>query len=51
MKIKIAAPKRRNAVARDLLSPKYRQRVVPNKKRASKLGEKLSKNEAELIKY
>lgn len=35
-KIKIAAPKKRNAVARDLLSPKYRQRVEPNKKREQK---------------
>jgi len=26
----------RNPVARDLLTPKYRQRVVPNKKRAAK---------------
>jgi len=28
--------KRRDPVARDLLSVKYRQRVVPNKKRAAK---------------
>lgn len=30
--------KKRDPIARDLLTPKYRQRVVPNKKRASKTG-------------
>lgn len=29
-------PRRRDPVARDLLTPKYRQRVVPNKKRDAK---------------
>ena len=33
---KLPAPKRRDPIARDLLSPKYRQRVVPNKKRDAK---------------
>ena len=28
----------RDPIARDLLTPKYRQRVVPNKKRALKTG-------------
>lgn len=39
-------PKRRDPIARDLLTPKYHQRVVPNKKRASKTGKFLLKNEA-----
>lgn len=30
------ATRRRNPIARDLLTPKYRQRVVPNKKRDAK---------------
>lgn len=29
-------PRRRDPVARDLLTPKYRQRVIPNKKRDAK---------------
>lgn len=30
--MKLEAPKKRNLVAKDLLSPKYRMRVVQNKK-------------------
>lgn len=44
--IRITAPKRRNAVVRDLLTPKYRQRVEVNKKRAQKLDRNLSKKQA-----
>lgn len=29
-------PRRRNPIARDLLTPKYRQRRIPNKKRDAK---------------
>jgi hypothetical protein len=36
-KLKIEV-KKRDPIARDLLTPKYRQRVVQNKKRASKTG-------------
>jgi hypothetical protein len=30
------APRRRDPIARDLLTPKYRQRRIPNKKRDAK---------------
>jgi len=33
---KLPAPKRRDPIARDLLTPKYRQRREPNKKRDAK---------------
>jgi hypothetical protein len=36
LKISLKQPKPRNPVARDLLTPKYRQRVEPNKKRDAK---------------
>jgi hypothetical protein len=45
VKLKIQV-KQRDPIARDLLTPKYHQRVVPNKKRASKTGKFLLKNEA-----
>jgi hypothetical protein len=32
-------PKRRNALARDLRTPKYKPRVVPSKKRDSRIPE------------
>jgi hypothetical protein len=35
-KMLIRAPKRRDPIARDLLTPKYRQRVEPNRKRDAK---------------
>jgi hypothetical protein len=35
-KMLIRAPKHRDPIARDLLTPKYRQRVEPNKKRDAK---------------
>jgi hypothetical protein len=35
-KIMVQKPRRRDPVARDLLTPKYRQRRVPNKKRDAK---------------
>ena len=45
VKLKIQV-KQRDPIARDLLTAKYHQRVVPNKKRASKTGKFLLKNEA-----
>jgi hypothetical protein len=38
-KLTIPRVKKRDPIARDLLTPKYRQRVVPNKKRAQKTGD------------
>ena len=38
LNIVIKAPKRRNPIARDLLTPKYRLRVEINRKRALKTG-------------
>ena len=35
-KMLLKAPKRRDPIARDLLTPKYRQRVEPNRKRDAK---------------
>lgn len=35
-KMLLKAPKHRNPIARDLLTPKYRQRVELNRKRAAK---------------
>lgn len=36
----------RDPIARDLLTVKYRMRVVPNKKRAQKIDRDLSKKQA-----
>jgi hypothetical protein len=49
--IKLSSVKQRDPIARDLLTAKYHQRVVPNKKRAQKLDRNLSRKQADLLTY